>query len=123
MWYHFYKYTVRKNNQQEPPLLGPAIPKEMNAPASIAEDRADEDSLIRTEMVNDITLEYVRHGLDRALRLVGVVVPRTRNRIAWRNNVDLPMWVLEAQETSWNEGNQVRLIVDTDEVRHLCEPQ
>ena len=52
----------------------PCAPKETNAPASIAEDSANEDSFVRAEMVNDIAPQDVRHSLDRALRVVGVVV-------------------------------------------------
>lgn len=104
--------TVRRNKKMGVERLSP--PQD-----SSAENGAEVDALVRAEVVEDVALEDVGDSLDRALLVRRVVVTTARHRVAGRDDVDLPMRVLESEEAAGHDGDQVVLVVNADEIRDL----
>ena len=90
---------------------------------SRAVDRAEVDAVVRPKVVEDVALEDVRHGHDRALRVRRVVVARTRDGDPRREEVHLAVRVREAEQPPGDDGDGVGRVVDPCEVGDLREKE
>lgn len=77
------------------------------------------DALIWPEVVKHVAYQDVRHSLDCALAVAGVVVLRAAHGIPGGDDVNLAVGVLETQEAAGNYGHDVCLVVDANEIGNL----
>jgi hypothetical protein len=82
-------------------------------------DRPNHDAVVRSEVVQDVTDEDIRHRRDRALRVRGIVVAGACNRVSRPDNMDLSVNMREAQKASRYDGDGITLVVDAFKVGDL----
>ena len=82
----------------------------------------DGNPLVGSQVIQQICnrdQRNVRYRRNGALCISGVIVSRTRDAIARFDQVYLAMNMLEAEESAWNDRNNVLLVVDPREVGNL----
>lgn len=70
-------------------------------------------------MINNISIKDIRHGRDRAVRIRSIVATGARYGFVLPQDVDLTRDVAETEESARHNGDEVVVVVDTFEVRHL----
>ena len=70
-------------------------------------------------MVKDIAICNVWNLRDSALRIRGVIVGGACISFARADDVNLAVGVLEAEEATGDDGDQISFVVDAHEVRDL----
>ena len=84
----------------------------------VTEDGPNPHALVRAQVVNDIANYNIGHLINRTTRL-GVIVSAARVPAVRRNDVDLASDMAEAESPTRDNGNGIRIVVDTPEIIHL----
>lgn len=89
----------------------------------IAENGTDRNTLVRTQVIQHVNGKIrecdERNSLDRALRIDSIVVTRAGNSLARTQEMDLAVRVGETEVSPGNDGDDVRFVVDANEVGDL----
>jgi len=85
----------------------------------VTEDGPNPHALVRAQVVNDIADHDTGHPVNGTTRL-GVIVSAARVPTVRRNDVDLTSDMAKAESSTRDNGNGIRIVVDTLEVIHLC---
>jgi len=87
---------------------------------SVAEGRTHEDSLVRTQMVEQIAQNETGHFINRA-PFLGIIVSAARIPATRSFNMNLSSNVAISQYAPERDGDRIRIVVNAPEVSgHLC---
>ena len=82
---------------------------------SVTEDRTDGDTLVRTQMVEQIAQKNIRHRINRTPPL-GVIVSAARIPAVRSSNMNLPTDVAIPHPAPRHDGYRIQIVVNTFEV-------